>query len=566
MYRIRIIGSLFFSFHFLISFAQSAVNKSEKDPSALQGWHLKDKVSDGLHGISLNKAYEYLNRKRSTPVIVAVIDSGIDTLHEDLKPVLWRNPKEIPGNRKDDDMNGYTDDVHGWNFLGGKDGRNVNEDSYEAARIYHGLKNKYKDIKEISSLSKKDQEEYAMFSKAKGNLESGATEAIGNLLFLRNIYNKSSEADSLLRIVFTPSFNGNELAGFKPANSKETDAKSVMLAMYKGFDMMEANNITLMKEFTDYYKGQERKAESLDTPPPAYRKEIVKDNYEDINDRFYGNNDIMAAHSSHGTHVSGIIGAARNNKLGMDGIANNVRIMVLRAVPDGDEHDKDIALAIRYAVDHGAKVINMSFGKSFSPQKKWVDDAVRYAHSKDVLLVHAAGNDGKNIDSADNFPNTEFADTQSSAPNFITVGASGDQEIGGLAADFSNYGKSKVDVFAPGVKIYSCIPGGNTYAFQQGTSMASPVVAGIAALLRSYYPDLTAEQIKYCIENSVVKLEENVKKPGSEEEQTFSSLSKTGGIVNAYEAVKVAESLKLSPILERKQLNRKPLQLKELLN
>jgi cell wall-associated protease len=543
MYIIRIFGSAIFSFSLLFGFSQSTVSISENDPSSFQGWHLKDKTADGLQGISLNQAYDFLKGKKSIPVIVAVIDSGIDTLHEDLKPVLWRNPKEIPGNGKDDDKNGYTDDVHGWNFLGGKDGKNVNEDSYEAARIYHQLKTKYKDVSDESAIIKEDLSEYRMFVKAKDNLESGATEAIGNLLFLRNIYNKSNVADSMLRLVFKPSYNGNDLTSFKPANSKETDAKAVMLALYKGFDMMEANNITLMKEFSDYFKGQERKAEALDTPPPAYRQDVVKDNYADFNDRFYGNNDIMAEHSSHGTHVSGIIAAARNNRTGMDGVADNVRIMVLRAVPDGDEHDKDIALAIRYAVDHGAKVINMSFGKSFSPQKKWVDEAVRYAQSRDVLLVHAAGNDGKNIDSTDNFPNAEFADTNLSAPNFITVGASGDVETGGLAADFSNYGKSKVDVFAPGVKIYSSIPGGNTYGFQQGTSMASPVVAGIAALLRSYYPQLTAEQIKYCIETGIAKIEDKVKKPGSEDEDFFASLSRTGGIVNAYGAVRIAETI-----------------------
>ena len=541
---IRILSTALLSLYFGLSFAQSSVTVLEKDPAALQGWHLKDKEADGLQGISLNKAYDFLKGKKSLPVIVAVIDSGIDTLHEDLKPVLWINAKEIPGNGKDDDKNGYADDVHGWNFLGGKDGKNVDEDSYEASRIYHQLKEKYNNLSDASTVSTENQDEYKMFARAKDNLESGATEAIGNLLFLKNIFNKSSIADSLLRIVFKASYNGNDLVDFKPANSKETEAKAVMQALYSGFDMMDANNITLMKEFTEYYKGQERKSESLDTPPPAYRQNIVKDIYQDFNDRYYGNKDIMAAHSSHGTHVSGIIAAARNNGVGMDGVAENVRIMVLRAVPDGDEHDKDIALAIRYAVDHGAKVINMSFGKSFSPQKKWVDDAVRYAQSKDVLLVHAAGNDGKNIDSSENYPDQVFADTKTFAPNFITVGASGDKKTGGLAADFSNYGKSKVDVFAPGVKIYSCIPGGNTYGFQQGTSMASPVVAGIAAMLRSYYPQLSAEQIKYCIENGVVKIKENVKKPGAEDEETFASLSRTGGIVNAYQAVKVAETIK----------------------
>jgi cell wall-associated protease len=394
-------------------------------------------------------------------------------------------------------------------------------------------------------MSVEEKAQYKLFIKAKDNLQSGAKEAIEMIPLLRNLYSKSSVADSLLRIVYKVEYNGNELIEFKPNNAKETDAKYVMISLYKAFDLMEASNQALMKDFKEYYEGQERKAATLDAPPPAYRADIVKDNYNDLNDKYYGNNDIMALHSTHGTHVSGIIAAARNNGVGIDGVADNVRIMTIRAVPDGDEHDKDIALGIRYAVDNGAKVINMSFGKSFSPEKKWVDDAVKYAMSKDVLLVHAAGNDGKDIDKTENYPNPEFIETNIVASNFITVGASGDISTGGLAADFSNYGKKKVDVFAPGVKIYSCIPGGNTYAYQQGTSMASPVVAGIAALLRSYYPDLSAEQIRYCIENSVVKIDDKVNKPGTEkEEETFSALSKSGGIVNAYEAVKLAATLK----------------------
>jgi cell wall-associated protease len=252
----------------------------------------------------------------------------------------------------------------------------------------------------------------------------------------------------------------------------------------------------------------------------------------------------MANTPFHGTHVSGIIAAARNNGIGVDGVANDVRIMTIRAVPDGDEHDKDIALAIRYAVDNGARIINMSFGKSFSPQKKWVDDAVRYAQSKGVLLVHAAGNDGKNVDSTENYPNPNNAETKMKAPNFITVGASGDPKTGGIAADFSNYGKKEVDVFAPGVKIYSTIPGGNTYGFAQGTSMASPVVAGLAAFILSYYPDLSPEQVKYCIEKGSVNPNLQVTKPGSEEKEDFANFSRTGGLLNAYEAVKIAATLK----------------------
>jgi subtilisin family serine protease len=245
----------------------------------------------------------------------------------------------------------------------------------------------------------------------------------------------------------------------------------------------------------------------------------------------------------HGTHCVGIIGAAKNNGKGSDGIADNVKIMMVRAVPDGDEHDKDIALAIRYAADNGAQIISMSFGKDFSPQKKWVDEAVKYAESKGVLLVHAAGNDAKNIDTADNFPNPVFADGKGRANTFVTVGASGDATNGGLTASFSNYGKKEVDLFSPGVKIYSTLPGSN-YGNLSGTSMACPVVAGVAAFLLEYYPNLSAKQLKYIIEKSAVPISEKVKLPGTDEKVNLSDISKSGGIVNAYEAVKLAATIK----------------------
>lgn len=534
-----LIGLAILTISATLSFAQTSVKEDQ-----FKGWHLKDKTADGFYGISLEQAYQFLKDRKTTTVIVAVIDSGVDTLHEDLKAVLWHNPKEIPGNGIDDDKNGYVDDIYGWNFLGGKDGRNVKEDSYEAARLYHALKNKYSGEVDETKLSPAEKEEYRIFKKTQEDIESGSTEAKSQVLFLRGLYKKSGEADSLLQIRFKKEYTGNELVTFKPANSKETEAKSTMFALFKGFELMDATNIFILEEFTSYYKGQEKKAEASEVVPKDYRGEIVKDKYDDFNDRYYGNPDVMASTPFHGTHVSGIIAAARNNGIGVDGIANDVKIMMIRAVPDGDEHDKDIALAIRYAVDNGAKIINMSFGKGFSPQKRWVDEAVRYAQSKGVLLVHAAGNDGKNVDSTENYPNPHFVDTKTKAPNFITVGASGDPKTGGLAADFSNYGKNEVDVFAPGVKIYSTIPGGNTYGFAQGTSMASPVVAGLAALILSYFPDLTPEQVKYCIEKGAQNPNMTVKKPGSEEKEDFGNFSRTGAVINAYESIKIAATLK----------------------
>lgn len=550
--------SIFVLFISLLLFGNVTTAQTNVKDESLKGWHLRDLSSDGFSGISLNKAYDFLKSRKSTPVVVAVIDSGIDTLHEDLAPVLWRNPGEIPGNGIDDDKNGYVDDVYGWNFIGGKDGRNVKEDSYEAARLFHSLKNKYNGSVDESKLTPVEREEYRLFIRAKSDIESSATDAQSNLLFLRGLFKKAGTSDSLLREKLKAEYTGHDLVAFKPANSKESDAKGSMLTLFRGFEMMDATNVFLMTEFTSYYNGLEKKAESVNTPPKNYRQEIVQDNYYDFNDRFYGNNDVMASTPFHGTHVAGIIAAARNNSLGIDGVADNVRIMVIRAVPDGDEHDKDIAHAIRYAVDNGAKVINMSFGKSFSPQKKWVDDAVRYALRKGVLLVHAAGNDGKNLDSASNYPNPVFADTKMRAANFITVGASGDSLTGGLAADFSNYGKQEVDVFAPGVKIYSTIPGGNTYGFSQGTSMASPVVAGLAALLLSYFPSLSAEQIKFCIEKGAQDPNQVVKKPGTNEKEDFNNFSRTGGIINAYESVKIAATLKGERVAEPAQPKPRP--------
>lgn len=523
----------------------SAQNAVKEIP---HGWHLMNKLKDGYYGIDVEKAYsELLKGKKSVPVTVAVIDSGIDTTHEDLKKVLWRNPKEIPGNGIDDDKNGYIDDVYGWNFLGGKDGRNVNKDSYEAARVYYKLKKKYgSQIPADSILTQEQKDEVKLYRTVKARIEGDAKEASLNVMFLKNIVEKMPWSDSILQIAMKKTeFNGDDLAQFKPSSTDESKAKSTLSALFLGFQANELSNKKLLEMTSDFYGGEKAKSEAVLQEPEDYRGEIVKDNYDDINDRYYGNNDVMAGTPMHGTHVSGIIGASRNNGVGMNGIADNVRIMTLRAVPDGDEHDKDIANAIRYAVDNGARVVNMSFGKSISPEKKLVDDAVKYAESKGVLLVHAAGNDAKDVDIHDNFPNPYFNnDTSAKAPNWITVGASGDPVAGGLTASFSNYGKHGVDVFAPGVKIYSTLPGGNEYGNLQGTSMASPVVAGMAALIMSYFPDLTAQQVKSVIEQSSTKLPDiKVKKPGTDENVNLSELSTTGGIINAYAAVKLAEKI-----------------------
>lgn len=523
-----------------------------------KGWHLMDLKDSGYYGISMDKAYAFVQSKKlkSTPVIVAVLDSGVDTAHEDLRPILWHNPGEIPGNGIDDDKNGYVDDVYGWNFLGSRDGVNVEKDSYEAARVYHALKSKWEDkTVDPGTLSAADAKEYDMWSRAKKDVV-GATVNPADLKEMKSGFTQLSFVDSIIHIgdsiirkdLKKEEYTCKDLAAYTPTADLAGRVKMIMNSICKDNNKDDITNIEILEDLeaqVEQLENEIAKNEAVSIAPKDFRNGVVKDNYSDLNDKFYGNNNVMVSNKSalHGTHVSGIIAAVRDNNLGMNGVADNVRIMTVRVVPDGDEHDKDIALGIRYAVDNGAKVINMSFGKGFSPEKKWIDEAVQYAQSKGVLLVHAAGNSAQNVDTSWNFPTAVFTDGKK-ASNWVTVGASGDPKAGGLVASFSNYGKKEVDVFAPGVQIYSTVPGGNTYQNLQGTSMASPVVAGLAAFIMEYYPKLSAEQVKYVIEKSAQKPGPKVVDPGTGEEVKLADISASGGVINAYEAIKLASTLK----------------------
>jgi len=516
----------------------------------VKNWQLLDYQQDHIYGISMEKAYsELLKGKKSKTVLVAVIDSGIDTLHEDLKSVLWHNPRE-KDNGKDNDKNGYKGDIYGWNFIGNsKDPeKNVTKDSEEGMRFYFKYKDRFAGIMSADQLKKKDRALYDEWQRSKLFVlkSTKAQQQIDQLLFFSTIiYPKS---DSLLRKKLNKEiFTFNDLKEYKTDDQQLRGAQHQYMALFEKVKAGVTN-----KQLPDALKSV---IDSLillvklpDTPPEDYRGEVVNDNYNNFKDRYYGNSNVMAGDIMHGTHVSGIIGAVRGNGLGINGVADNVKIMMVRTVPDGDEHDKDVALAIRYAVKNGAKIINMSFGKSFSPERKWVEKAIRYAKRKDVLLVKAAGNNSEDLDSINHcyFPTPYYLKGKKKAPNLIIVGASGPY-TDGLAAYFSNYGKETVDVFAPGVQIYSTVgyKGGfvNRYKLLDGTSMASPVVTGLAAVLKSYYPHLSAKQIKHIIEASVVKIDSLVRKPGTQQQVSMSKLCRTCGVVNAYEAIKLAEKM-----------------------
>ena len=491
-------------------------------------------------GISLQKAYDLLKGRKSQTVIVAVIDSGIDTAQEDLKAVLWRNPGEINGNGVDDDKNGYVDDVYGWNFCGSKEGENLVHNSYEVARVYHGWKNEFegKTENEIPAGRKFLYGQWVRASRIiNKDYESAIKEKPAVERYLAAVTQTSKTICDRLSVKEFTTKDIKPLLG--NADQDISRAADLWNDLFKQVPDSSIKNTLFIDEATRFLDQLNTKIDRKLKAPEDWRGQLTKDNYTDINDRFYGNNNLKIGSGHHGTMVAGTIGAIRNNGIGVDGIADNVRIMAIRAMPGGDEHDKDIALAIRYAVDNGAKIINMSFGKPVSPYKQFVDDAVRYAASKGVLLVHGSGNDGADITNDVFYPTATFINGEK-ATNLINVGASGDRSTGGLAASFSNYSNKEVDIFAPGVYIHSTASS-NSYQDADGTSLACPVVSGVAALLKSYFPDLTPGQIISILTTSGKPIDEVAVEPGTTDKKVkFSSLSSSGRIVNAYEAVKLA--------------------------
>ncbi len=506
-------------------------------PAQETQWYLRDKTENTI-GISADRTYrELLKNRKPTPVVVAVIDGGIDTTHEDLRRVLWNNPKEIASNGLDDDKNGYVDDIHGWNFIGGKDGRNVSYETAEVTRLYAKLKPQYEG-KDRTSLKPAQQKEYDLYVKTKAEVEKNQAQYKAQYQGLNQFYGQLTTAVTALKKALNLATLDTvtlqkAVDTLRNASLKRPAAGILRVMSQQGVSNTDAL-VSVFEKGLEQYKARAE----YNYNPDFDTRSIVGDNPADLTERNYGNADIAGPRADHGTHVAGIIGADRTNNLGVMGVSDAVQIMGVRAVPDGDERDKDVANAIRYAVDNGAQIINMSFGKDYSPDRKVVEDAERYALSKGVLMVHAAGNDGKDIDTAANYPAPRFMDGNEIA-NVITVGASAEPNTADLVASFSNYGKQTVDVFAPGKDIYSTVPG-SKYENNSGTSMASPVVAGVAAVLKSYFPRLTYADIKRIIMQSATPYQTKVRRPESTDTVAFASLSKSGGIVNLYEAVKLA--------------------------
>ena len=504
-----------------ISAKKAALTQLEKEM-----WGHADLATDTIPGMSIAKAYAFLEGKKGVDVVVGVVDSGTDLKHEDLAANIWVNTKEIPNNGKDDDKNGYVDDVNGWNFLGP-----IYKENYESDRI----------------LMNPGIAEDAVYQEIKAAQDMKVAGAENTKARFTQMLSAVKMADGVLsKYLNKKDYTADDV------NKIQSDDASVMQVVGVAKQMYEFGLSSLTQAITEIQRELDKVDAMLsgDNLKTDYRAPL-KDNAQDFSTRSYGDNN--PGHSikdeAHGSHVAGIIGAVRNNDKGMNGVANLVKIMAVRVVPDGDEYDKDVALGIRYAVDNGAKVINTSFGKAYSPNKEWVYEAIKYAAEKDVLIVNAAGNDGKNIDVEKTYPNDSKDLLTEVSDNVLTIGAMSSNYNEKLPASFSNYGKINVDIFAPGVQVYSATPE-NEYKYYGGTSMAAPATAGVAALVRSHYPKLSASQVKHIIMNSGTKIDFDVLKPGSASRENpqgvkvpFADLSVSGRIVNAYNAVKMADRI-----------------------
>lgn len=528
MRKKRLFAPLLIAVVQLLSSSQ-AVNaqESENETDTMTMWqHVGPYLMEGW-GVSTDHFYrEIMPGKSTKTIIVAVIDGGIDTSHPDLKKNLWINEDEVPSNGKDDDKNGYVDDIYGWSFIGGPKG-DIGPENTEAVRIYNKYKDRFANV-DKKNLKKADKADFELYSKA--------SEKITGELFMAGSSLPTYELlkgymDKILSLMVDDDFTGEDLRSI--TDQDEAFISSVNEIAYymdlgTSFESIYQDILEGVKYFTVAMNNHYN--------PEFDARHIVGDDPEDLTNRYYGNNNVTGPDSEHGTHVAGIIGAIRNNNLGIDGIATDVRIMALRAVPDGDERDKDVANAIRYAVDNGAKIINMSFGKPFSPQRQYVEEAILYATSKGVLMVHAAGNDAENTEKSESYPNAK-ALTKSIFVPWIEVGAT---DIFGQMAEFSNYGGKSVDILAPGVNIYSTMPGG-IYDYESGTSMAAPVVSGVAALLWSVYPELSVKELHNILLSGVVKPNSKATQPGTSKQLPYKKMCKTGGVINAYKSALLME-------------------------
>ncbi len=497
----------------------------------LNSWHHLDPEKDKVLGVSTKRAYKLLKGKTPDTVVVAILDNGAEITHPDIQANIWVNKNEIPDNNIDDDGNGYIDDIHGWNFLGNAEGENYRRETIGLTRVYAKLRDKYASVNE-NDLDEDEKESYKYYLKVKEEFENEVATKREDINYHKEILQLFNDTDQFLKIFLKKEdYTKKDVEKIKKKKPEVQRAKQNRLLFYQ----RKTDAASLQKSIDNLKKDMTSRL----NPDFKNREEVVGDDPDDITDTNYGNNMVWARGPYHGTGVASIIGGIHNENT-VDGMVQPVKLMILRVVPNGDERDKDVALAIRYAINNGADIINLSFAKKYSVNPSFVEEAIKDAIEKDVLIVQAAGNWVYNNDTVPHYPTGMIDDKK--AENYIVVGASDKIDNENVLAYFANYGKESVDIFAPGMDIPACELKG-TYGKGSGSSDAAPIVAGAAALIKAYYPDLSAAQIKKVIMQSAYRPQtKKVKVPGNDKMLvTMDELCVSGGIMNLFRAIELIE-------------------------
>lgn len=539
--------------------AQTPKKQSDLD------WYNCSFDQDGVYGAEVNKAYEFLKEKKiKKRPVVALIGTGLDVEHEDLKQAVWVNPKE-KANGKDDDKNGLVDDINGWNFLGGKDGRVMETITREGDREFFRLKDKYADYitsngeffkiidgKRTLVPAPENLSEYVYY-KTRVLPESEIAKKYGGWQIGYVIREYGDKFKSELETKYPGQKITKEQfqTCYDPNGPVDTLRDIAFTLIALGFQVYKTEDLSVVYEnfvMTAVERAEVEYMNVLKRYGNDGREDVIGDNYLDIKDTRYGNNVLLTSDAALGTMQAGVIGARRGNARGGDGIMDQARIMALRVMAGkGEPYLKDMALAIRYAVDHQADVIVLPQQNTLYPemQKKWMEEAIRYAEDEDVLVIVPAWELSLDLSKQLFFPNRWMTDGKE-LTNLMVVASS--DKYGNPSMN-SNYGAKELDLYAPGVSVYAAYTG-DTYQTGTGMGLASASVAGVAALIKAYYPNLTGSQIRDILLASVtsrkgVEVEKGIEVGGKKTQDLFlfDDLCLSGGILNAYQAVVAASKL-----------------------
>ena len=545
--------------------AQLIKQNEEQKKQADLDWYNCSFDKDGVYGAEVNKAYDFLKGKKiKKRPVVALIGSGMDIEHEDLKQAIWVNPKE-KADGKDNDKNGLVDDINGWNFLGGKDGQVMEATMREGDREFLRLKDKYADYifdgknynkvidgKLTKVADPENIEEYNYYrNQVLPESPMAGTYSGWQLTYVLKAY--ADKFDQMMK----ERFPGKELTEadfsicYDPKAPRDSLSEVSFMMCAMGFGVYKTDKWeTVYAGIKSGAQIEQAKAEyerKVGQFGADGRKDIIGDNYLDINDNKYGNNVLLTADAAIGTMEAGISVAKRENGLGGNGIMDQAEIMTLRVAANGEPYLKDIALAIRYAVDHQADIIMLPVQNTLYPedQKKWISEALEYAESKGVFCVTPAWEGAQDLAVETYYPN-RWMTGKKELTNLMVVCSS---DKNGNPSMNSNYGAKEVDLYAPGMEIYSTYTG-DTYQSGTGLGLAAATTVGVAALIKAYYPHLTGTQIRNILLETVTsrkdaEVEKGIVVDGKPTQDLFlfGDLCLSGGIINAYQAVVAADKL-----------------------